>query len=163
MKHCLGAPKPKCGRGAKGREYRSNVIADADPASDYSDEHIDAMLHEIAGLVSRILSVRGLRDGVSDLSVRSSETAGALRQGSFKSSPDLWADKAIQRTGRFLKIHSVQERIGLSRATIYRLMKSPELPFPRPIKIVEASLWVESEVADWQMRYASSNRVMEQD
>lgn len=49
--------------------------------------------------------------------------------------------------GRLIKIDTVCGTIGVSRATVYRLIKSDE--FPGPVKIGAASLWVEREVIGW--------------
>ena len=49
--------------------------------------------------------------------------------------------------GRLIKIDTVCSIVGVSRATVYRLIKSDE--FPGPVKIGAASLWVECEVIGW--------------
>jgi len=49
--------------------------------------------------------------------------------------------------GRLIKIDTVCGIVGVSRATVYRLIKSDE--FPGPVKIGAASLWVEREVIAW--------------
>jgi prophage regulatory protein len=54
--------------------------------------------------------------------------------------------------GRFLKVREVTASVGLSRAMIYRLMREGRDPFPSPIKIGAASVWVEREVVAWKAR-----------
>lgn len=54
--------------------------------------------------------------------------------------------------GRFLKVRDVAASVGLSRAMIYRLMKEGGDPFPAPLKIGSASVWVEREVVAWKAR-----------
>ena len=46
-----------------------------------------------------------------------------------------------------LPLRRVCDRIGLHRATVYRMMATGE--FPTPVKIGTRSLWVESEVQAW--------------
>ncbi|MFM2044713.1 MAG: hypothetical protein RLY86_3289 [Pseudomonadota bacterium] len=49
---------------------------------------------------------------------------------------------------RFLRIKAVQDRTGLSKATIYRLTR--EGSFPRPARLgPKVSAWVESEIDAW--------------
>lgn len=54
--------------------------------------------------------------------------------------------------GRFIRVGEVAKSIGLSRAMIYRLMQDRCDPFPRPVKVGQASLWVEREVVAWKAR-----------
>ncbi|SFQ06756.1 transcriptional regulator, AlpA family [Nitratireductor indicus] len=49
---------------------------------------------------------------------------------------------------KFLKMNEVVQRIGLNKASIYRLMAAGE--FPRSVKISEIRVaWIESEVDAW--------------
>ncbi len=51
----------------------------------------------------------------------------------------------VKNPQRFLRIHEVIYKSGLTRAAIYAL---PD--FPRPVKIgPRASAWVESELEEW--------------
>lgn len=50
---------------------------------------------------------------------------------------------------RLLKIDEVCATVGLSRATVYRLLKSPAAPFPKPVKVGAGSFWIEEEVIAW--------------
>jgi predicted DNA-binding transcriptional regulator AlpA len=52
--------------------------------------------------------------------------------------------------GRFMKVRDVAASVGLSRAMIYRLMSDEADPFPAPVKVGSASLWVEREVVAWK-------------
>jgi prophage regulatory protein len=55
---------------------------------------------------------------------------------------------------KFLRLPQVKERTGLSRSTIYLMMKNGQ--FPKPIKIVGKSVaWVDRDVTDWQMQRLS--------
>lgn len=65
------------------------------------------------------------------------------------------ASPPIPRT--FLRLRDVARRIGLSRATIYRLISDGK--FPKPVKLSErTSVWVESEVdAYCELRIARRN------
>lgn len=59
-----------------------------------------------------------------------------------------------QRPMRVLRMREVQERIGLSRSTIYDRMNvnSPryDKTFPRPIKLgCSAVGWLEANINDW--------------
>jgi len=60
---------------------------------------------------------------------------------------DLRATQSEYLNGRLIKIDTVCAIVGVSRATVYRLIKSDE--FPGPVKIGAASLWVEREVIGW--------------
>jgi prophage regulatory protein len=52
------------------------------------------------------------------------------------------------RPTRILRLHQVTEMIGLSRATIYRLMKMSR--FPKIIMIGNKAVgWVEAEIEMW--------------
>jgi len=60
---------------------------------------------------------------------------------------DLRTTQSEYPHGRLIKIDTVCGIVGISRATVYRLIKSDE--FPGPVKIGAASLWVEREVIGW--------------
>ncbi len=62
----------------------------------------------------------------------------------------------LDPVGRLLKIAEVIDEIGLSRAQVYRLMRSTQNPFPSPIKIGSASRWAFSEVIEWKRRALQS-------
>jgi len=62
--------------------------------------------------------------------------------------------------GRLLKIKDICRDLSLSRATVYRLMKDPENPFPQPVKIGMASRWLECEIIAWKEKLASSRAVL---
>lgn len=62
------------------------------------------------------------------------------------------APAQVDPFGRFLKVADVAASIGLSRAMIYKLMHAGPDPFPPPVKIGGASLWVEQEVVEWKAR-----------
>ncbi|HEY0596137.1 helix-turn-helix transcriptional regulator [Sphingopyxis sp.] len=51
---------------------------------------------------------------------------------------------------RFLRLNSVLDRTGLSRATLYRKVRAGT--FPKQVRISERCCgWRESEVTEWQM------------
>ena len=52
--------------------------------------------------------------------------------------------------GRLLKISEVCNEVGLSRASIYRLMTARHRPFPKPLKIGFASRWALVEINAWK-------------
>ena len=54
--------------------------------------------------------------------------------------------------GRLLKIADVCAETGLSRAMIYRLMADARNPFPRPLKIGNASRWSLVEIIKWKTK-----------
>ena len=54
--------------------------------------------------------------------------------------------------GRFLKIQEVCVETGLSRATIYRCIQNKNNPFPKPVKVGNASRWAMCEVIEWKKR-----------
>jgi predicted DNA-binding transcriptional regulator AlpA len=52
---------------------------------------------------------------------------------------------------RYLRLKELKERIGVSRATIYRWAK--DYDFPRPVKLGPGtSAWRQSEVDKWLQR-----------
>ncbi len=67
---------------------------------------------------------------------------------------------AADPIGRFFKIADVCRELCLSRATIYRLMKDTENPFPQPVKIGMASRWLECDVIAWKEKLASDRVVL---
>lgn len=83
--------------------------------------------------------------------------SGPLSEFPLQGAAVSYADRAIEDVGRLMKIGDVCASTGLSRATIYRLMKAKDRPFPKPIKIGEASRWVEREIRDW-IRCAQERR-----
>ncbi|WP_269138101.1 helix-turn-helix transcriptional regulator [Burkholderia cepacia] len=60
------------------------------------------------------------------------------------------------RTERLLRLPTVLEMVGLGKTTIYDMMKAGE--FPKPRRVRNLSLWVESEVQGW-IREISSHSV----
>ena len=57
--------------------------------------------------------------------------------------------------GRLLKISDVCLEVGLSRAMVYRLITDAKNPFPKPIKIGNASRWSLIEIIEWKKRALS--------
>ena len=54
--------------------------------------------------------------------------------------------------GRLLRIADVCTETGISRAMIYRLMTDARNPFPKPIKIGNASRWSLVEIIEWKTK-----------
>ena len=49
---------------------------------------------------------------------------------------------------RLLRRAEIEQRVGLSRSSLYRLMRSGQ--FPKPVQIGERAVrWLESEINDW--------------
>jgi predicted DNA-binding transcriptional regulator AlpA len=67
-------------------------------------------------------------------------------------SGDVGGGRELDSFGRFMKVREVAASVGLSRAMIYRLMHDEADPFPAPVKVGAASLWVEQEVVAWKAR-----------
>lgn len=60
---------------------------------------------------------------------------------------------------RIIRLPEVKNLTGLSRASIYAKMKSPEAGFPRPISLGTKSVgWIEQEVADWIAQRIAQSR-----
>ena len=58
---------------------------------------------------------------------------------------------------QFLRVRQVSERVGLSRSTIYQLVKAGN--FPSPVKIgARAPAWLASEVDEWQQQRIAAAR-----
>ncbi len=69
------------------------------------------------------------------------------------------APPALDPHGRFPKLVDVAASVGLSRSMIYRLMHETPDPFPPPVKVGGASLWVEQEVVAWKRRQIARRRL----
>ena len=55
---------------------------------------------------------------------------------------------ATPTTDRLLRLSEVKSRCGLSRSSLYRMMRNGA--FPEPLKVgVRAVRWRESEIEDW--------------
>lgn len=55
---------------------------------------------------------------------------------------------------RYLRLSEFQPQLRISRPTIYRMVKDGT--FPKPVKFGHSSLWIESEVKEWeQVRVAN--------
>jgi prophage regulatory protein len=58
---------------------------------------------------------------------------------------------------RILRRWQVQDTVGLSRATIYQMMR--EVRFPKPVKISERAVgWIEHEIQEWLMKRIETTR-----
>jgi len=58
------------------------------------------------------------------------------------------ASRSCATSSRLLRIRDVLAIIGVSRASLYRLLQSGQ--FPRPVKISERAIaWREQEIAEW--------------
>ncbi len=60
--------------------------------------------------------------------------------------------------GRFLRMPEVQASVGLRKSKIYELIQDDVDPFPAPIRIGGASVWLESEIIDWKARRVAKAR-----
>ncbi len=52
--------------------------------------------------------------------------------------------------GRLLSLRSVLDSVGVSKSSLYEMIKDPESPFPGPIKIGGRSMWIEADVILWK-------------
>lgn len=48
---------------------------------------------------------------------------------------------------RLIRLPEVLERVSLKKTAVYKMMAEDQ--FPRPVKLGQASAWVEQEVNDW--------------
>ncbi|WP_366918997.1 helix-turn-helix transcriptional regulator [Burkholderia cepacia] len=55
-----------------------------------------------------------------------------------------------------LRLPAVLSMVGLGKTTVYDMVKQGE--FPRPRRVRNLSLWVESEVQHWIQTVTSTNR-----
>lgn len=54
----------------------------------------------------------------------------------------------MEKNDRLLRLEDVEARCGISRSTIYRLMREGD--FPEPIKVGQRAVrWLESEITEW--------------
>ena len=65
-----------------------------------------------------------------------------------------------------IRIDEVSKMVGLARATIYKMLKDPDVDFPLPVKLSDSTArgapvaWVLAEVQDWvRARIANRNKV----
>lgn len=50
---------------------------------------------------------------------------------------------------KFIRLPEVQDRVGLSRSQVYRLIQDGE--FPAPVKLApRVSVWLDSDISHWQ-------------
>lgn len=71
-------------------------------------------------------------------------------------------DRRIDPYGRFLKLADVMKSIGVSQAMVYKLMKDEKRPFPKPVKVGRAALWVERDVVAWKAEIVSASEGLEE-
>lgn len=55
-------------------------------------------------------------------------------------------------TSRFMSISEVLPSVGVSRATLYRMIAAGQ--FPAPVKVGSASRWQEHEIDEWKVNLA---------
>jgi predicted DNA-binding transcriptional regulator AlpA len=69
-------------------------------------------------------------------------------------------DDAIARLAgdALIGANQVVSLAGISAANIYRRIKDPEDPFPRPIRVDSRSLWLLSEVREWIRSRVAAHR-----
>ncbi len=60
--------------------------------------------------------------------------------------------------GRFMRMPDVEASVGLRKSKIYELIQDETDPFPAPIHIGAASVWLESEVVEWKARRVAQAR-----
>ncbi|MDD5580876.1 MAG: AlpA family transcriptional regulator [Methylobacter sp.] len=61
------------------------------------------------------------------------------------------------QTSNILRVPAAIKKTGISRSTIYTLLKTGE--FPKPIKLSARSIgWLESELTDWIEQRASTRK-----
>jgi|GEM_PF-6441350 len=82
-------------------------------------------------------------------------TDNVTKNGSGNGLGDIDAMVCADPVGKLFKITEVCAQLSLSRATIYRLLKDAENPFPQPVKIGMASRWLESEINAWKEKLAA--------
>lgn len=74
--------------------------------------------------------------------------------------PNAGSDEPIAQTdhslgnARLIRLTAVQERVGLGRTAVYKLIKDGQ--FPRPVKVGAASAWIDVEITRWIERLAES-------
>lgn len=56
-------------------------------------------------------------------------------------------DREVGRPARFVRLPEIISRVGISRPTIYRMIKAGK--FPRPIKIGHISVWSDLDIDRW--------------
>jgi len=55
---------------------------------------------------------------------------------------------------RLIRLGAVQERVGMGRTAVYKLIKDGQ--FPRPVKVGAASAWIDVEITRWIEQLAAS-------
>ena len=62
------------------------------------------------------------------------------------------SEPAPDPVGRLMTIKDVMDEVKISRAMVYRCMQDRDNPFPKPIKIGNASRWAFAEIVAWKQR-----------
>ena len=92
-----------------------------------------------------------------DLKGNSKAQIALQNRAAVDGNEDVKLSKSTQILNRHLvKVDYICKRLSISRATVYRLMKQADNPFPAPIKIGKSSLWVWNEVEAWVQRQADN-------
>lgn len=61
---------------------------------------------------------------------------------------------------RFLSLRDILDRLTISRALLYELIKDPVRPFPAPVHIGRRSVWIEAEVDAYMRRVIEQERAL---
>jgi len=56
----------------------------------------------------------------------------------------------MRRDGRHLDSEQLKARFGISKPTLYRWMKDPEMAFPKPFRVRKRYYWPEPEIEAWE-------------
>jgi prophage regulatory protein len=87
---------------------------------------------------------------------RKHQSSGSIQSGPQKSNEAAVATtNLVQIERRVLRLPEVMHRVGLSRSTIWRLVRRSEFPIPIPLS-TNAQGWFEDEVSAWLTERASS-------
>lgn len=57
-------------------------------------------------------------------------------------------DAQSVKTIKFLKLPDVLDRVGVSRTTVYDLIKAGK--FPEPLRVGRSTLWPDYKIREWQ-------------
>jgi prophage regulatory protein len=103
--------------------------------------------------MDQLLSSQPMEDLAAERGGRRPRRTGpnALNAGSDE--PVAQTDHSLGNA-RLIRLTAVQERVGLGRTAVYKLIKDGQ--FPRPVKLGAASAWIDVEITRWIEQLAES-------
>jgi prophage regulatory protein len=103
-------------------------------------EHLQTTLDKVITLIAHEIADRCVKE-IERLSAES-RSQSVVSNAAVQTAP---AKPKVENT--LLKIKQVQDRVSLSRSSIYKMLNREE--FPKPIKIGARTAWSEASITQW--------------